>query len=158
MSKRMELLPNWELTNKKPAFYDTESATVIEETALLYGKMQDLINDYNLFANEVNKAITSFTTETEQNQECFKTSITKLIEDYIKSIDMKTDELTAYLKTNLVQTINDLYSSGEIDQELLNVFNRLDTRVKTIENTEYVLSYEDGTETLKLEKVVNGGV
>lgn len=155
--KRISLLPIWELTNKKPAFYDTESATVIEETALVYGKMQDLIKDYNLFANEVNKKITSFTTETEENQECFKTSITKLIENYIKSIDMKIDELSAYLKTNLVQTINDLYASGEIDQELLDVFNRLDTRVKTIENTEYVLSYETGTENLILEKIVNGG-
>ena len=152
--KRIENLPNWCLVNKNPSFYDTESATVLEETSKLYGKMQELINDYNLFTEELNKSLTDFTTETNENQKCFTDKTTKLIEDYIKSIDMKVAELTVYLKTNLAQTIDTMLVNGEIDEEILNVFNRLDTRVNTLENTEYALVYEEGTENLFLEKTV----
>ena len=33
-------LPKWILTNKFPAFHDTESLTAIEQTARVYGKIR----------------------------------------------------------------------------------------------------------------------
>lgn len=47
MSKLIENMPNWCITDKHPAFYDTESATAIEQTAKLYGAMQNLIDTFN---------------------------------------------------------------------------------------------------------------
>lgn len=155
--KRIENLPNWCLTNKYPSFHDTESATVLEETSKIYGKMQDLVNDYNLFANEVNNKIAEFTTSTNEDQECFKTEITKLIENYIESIDMKVAELLNEMKNDLAQIVQNMLDSGEIDEEILNVFNRLDTRVKAIENTEYTLEHNSTTEELNLVKTIKEG-
>lgn len=153
----MKKLPIWNLTTKRPAFYDMESLTAVEQTAKIYGAMQELIDEYNLFATEVNKSIDEYTTATDQDQECFKTEMTTLIENYIKSIDMKVDDLTAYLKTNLTQTIGEMFENGTLDESVLEVFNHLDSRVKTIENTEYSISYNSTNEEISLIKTVKEG-
>ena len=36
-------LPDWVVTDTQKAFYDLESSTAIEQTARLYGKMQELV-------------------------------------------------------------------------------------------------------------------
>lgn len=46
-------LPHWVVNDNRPAFYDTESATAIEQTAKLYGAMSEVID-------EVNKKIEEF--------------------------------------------------------------------------------------------------
>lgn len=51
-------LPHWVLTNNQPAFYDTESVTAIEMVAKIYGKMEELVNAYNDFVDEVNGHLT----------------------------------------------------------------------------------------------------
>ena len=155
--KRIENLPNWCLVNKNPSFYDTESATVLEETAKVYGKMQELINDYESFANEVNNKITEFTTSTNEDQECFKAEITKILENYIKSIDMKVDELTSYLKDNLTQTIETMMKNGELDEAIVNAVNNIGDRVVALENTEYTLEHNSTTEEITLVKTIKEG-
>lgn len=121
----MRLLPHWALTDKFPAFYDTESGSAIEQTAKVYGAMQELIKEYNSFADNVNTIISEFKTETEEEQKCFEVCITNLIENYIKSIDLmidkqnlKIDDSIAYIKDNLDESIKALaeqmLANGEI--------------------------------------------
>lgn len=50
-------MPNWCVTDKQPAFYDTESATAIEQTARVYGKMEELIDSYNTLETETHEHI-----------------------------------------------------------------------------------------------------
>ena len=114
MLKRIENLPNWCLVNKNPAFYDTESATVLEETSKIYGKMQELVNDYNAFANEVNTKISEFITSTNEDQECFKTEITKIMEDYISMIDEKIKRLDYEVTSQLNELINKAIEEGKL--------------------------------------------
>lgn len=165
MLKRIENLPNWCLVNKNPSFYDTESKTVLEETVKIYGKIQELISDYNLFVNEINKKIDEFTTSTDKDQECFKQTITKLIEDYIKSIDTKISEQDliikeniTYIKENLSEgiknIIDEMNESGELSETILDAFNGVNERIVNLENTEYTLVYEEGTENLILQKSI----
>jgi len=146
----MRKLPIWNLTTKRPAFYDMESLTAVEQTAKIYGAMQELIDEYNTFATELNKSIEEFEKGTNQDLECFKTEMTTLIENYIKSIDMKISQ-------DLTKVIAEMIDDGTLDEGVLEVFDHLDTRVQTLENTDYVLKYQDGTENLILEKVINGG-
>ena len=163
----IKLLPLWVLTNKRSAFYDSESGTALEQTARVYGKMQELIEDYNKFATEVNKAITDYATDLDSSFDCFKTCITDLVENYIKSIDMKIDKqdmvidnAVKYMVDNLKPTIytfmQELKASGELDGYILDGFDNLSTRVATLESTEYTLVHDPETEELVLIKSVGG--
>lgn len=87
----IKLLPRWVCSNRSASFYDVESVNIMEAAAQMQGKMNELIEDYNKFVDETNKTITEFITKTNDEQECFKQALTELVENYIKTIDLKID-------------------------------------------------------------------
>ena len=129
-------LPLWNFNNLQPAFNDLESATAVEMVYKLYNKFQELIDDYNAFVTKINEEITNFENDINANQEYFQNKITKLVHDYIATIDMKIacqdkviadaiknqDEIVAnaveYMKTNIVATtteiVNQAVANGDI--------------------------------------------
>ena len=122
---RIDLLPHWTLTNFQPAFYDSESATVLQQMAKVYAKMQELLNDYNSFVNEINTTITDFQNGIIKDFECFRNRIIKTMNDYIETIDIKINlqdteiaNAVNYMKDNIVQTatnvINQAIESGDL--------------------------------------------
>lgn len=121
----MNLMPHWSLTGKNPAFYDTESATAIEQTAKVYGAMQTLITEYNAFVDEYNKSIVDFESSTEKNIDEFKTCITELISNYIHSVDMQIDGVKNYIVDNIRQTTQELLDEairlGEL--KIVDIYN-----------------------------------
>ena len=84
-------LPYWVLTDLQPAFYDSESGTVLQQTSRVYAKLQEVLKYYNDFTREVNRYIEEFETGIIKDFECFKNCITKTMTDYIESIDMKVN-------------------------------------------------------------------
>lgn len=84
-------LPYWVLTDLQPAFYDSESGTVLQQLSRLYPKIQEIIKGYNDYVREVNRYIDEFETGIIKDFECFKNCITKTMTDYIESIDMKVN-------------------------------------------------------------------
>ena len=137
----MQLLPRWVLTDKHPSFFETDSGSAIEQTARVYGKMNELIEEYNTFVDSVNEQITNFITETETKQDCFKRCITELIENYIKSIDIKIDkqdmvidDAVKFMMDNIVQTatsiINEKIANGTLTVGL--VYNEETEQVEII--------------------------
>lgn len=142
---RIGLLPAWTLTDFQPAFYDSESATVLQQMAKVYAKMQELLSDYNAFVNEINTTITDFQTGIIKDFECFKNCIIKTMNDYIETIDTKInlqDSAIAnkfqeqdtlinnaidYMKDNIVQTatnvLNQAIEEGTIRADLLLDYN-----------------------------------
>lgn len=152
---RYPLLPKWALLNKLPAYYDWESLTAVDQTAKLYGTIQGLIEDYNKFADETNKAIQEFVTGINSDQECFEKKITKIVHDYIITIDAKIahqdrviEESIEYIKSNIGETvvsvINEMKESGELTEELTRAFEELGSRVSSLEtaNTEKTAQIE----------------
>lgn len=107
-------LPHWVATSSFPAVYDSESNTAIEMVAKLYGSMQRQIDSFNGFIDNINNSIAQFEADINADQDQFKTCITNLMENYIKQIDMKTDDAVAYMKTNLSSSLNELVTSGQI--------------------------------------------
>ena len=159
MMIRIPQLPLWCLTNINPALYDSESLTVVEQTAKIYAKMQALIDDYNSFASEVNITIEKLVTDVNADQEELECQLTKLIHDYIITIDAKIahqDRVIAesieYIKANIgesvTQVINDMKESGELTEELTRAFEELGTRVSTLETA----NQEMTTRITNLEK------
>lgn len=127
-------LPHWVLTDTLPAFYDCESATAIQQTARLYGKIQELITIYNEFTREINRYITDFEEGIIKDFNCFQNCVIKTMDDYIQTIDMKInlqdkniEEAIEYMKDNLVSTITNLFNqaiqSGNIKASLLETYN-----------------------------------
>lgn len=82
-------LPKWRLTHPFPAFYDSESGSAIEQTAKVYGAMQELIEDYNAFTESIEKQINEFTAETKEDQETFRTSLRQEFQDFIDTVELK---------------------------------------------------------------------
>ena len=149
----IKLLPRWVLTGVTPNIFDSESVSGVEANARLYGKMQELIEDYNKFVDEINKAITDYTESDKKDTETFKTCITNLIENYIKSIDLKIDnqdlkienqnlkfasqdekidEAVLYMKDNLKTSLDEIVAemktSGELEATLSDSVDNLNTK------------------------------
>ena len=138
-------LPHWVLTDTLPAFYDCESATAIQQTAKIYGKIQELITLYNEFTDNVNRYITDFENGIIKDFNCFQNCIIKTMNDYIATIDMKINlqdtkieesinnqnmviqNAVNYMKENLVSTVNTLFSeavhNGDITATLIETYD-----------------------------------
>lgn len=116
-------LPKWVLTNKFPAFHDVESLTAIEQTARVYGKINELIDNYNSFAENINKTLEEYARADQEEEEAFKTGLRQEFQDFINVVDLQIRELEQYVKVNLNAEIrklwNDLNDNGDI-QELIN--------------------------------------
>lgn len=164
----MKQLPNWCLTNRKPGFYDTESATAVEQTAKLYRSMQELIDECNTFTEQLQLELDTFTAATDKNYEEFEANINKIMHDYIAMIDIKVakqdqiiEENITYIRENIndgvTQIIGEMKESGELDEIIGDTLDGIETRVNTLENTEYTLDLEEGTENLILVKIVKEG-
>lgn len=119
-------LPYWVLTDLQPAFYDSESGTVLQQTSRVYAKLQEILKGYNDFVKEVNTYITEFEDGIISDFECFKNCIIKTMNDYIESIDMKMSiqdskisEAIEYMKDNIVETttniINQAIENGDLN-------------------------------------------
>lgn len=127
-------LPHWVLTDLQPAFYDVESGTTLQQTAKMYGKVQELIDLYNEFVTKVNKYIKDFEDGIITDFEEFRNCIIKVMNDYIETIDTKINlqdtkinDAIEYMKDNLVSTVTELFSqalqNGDISASLIETYD-----------------------------------
>ena len=82
-------LPHWVITHKHPAFYDSESATAIEQTAKLYRAFQDLVEDYNIFVDKINVHIEEYEASTDRKIEVFETAMRQEFQEFIDITNLK---------------------------------------------------------------------
>lgn len=127
-------LPHWVLSNPNPSFFETEGGTVLEQTAIMYKKVQELIDGYNEFVDEINKEIDEFISNTLADQEEFEVKINQMIYDFTTLVDLEIKNQNAlvkdavdYLKNNLNATVN---------QEIFNMFESQELRLDFSYNTE----------------------
>ncbi len=119
-------LPFWVLTDLQPAFYDSESGTVLQQLSRIYPKIQEVIDRYNDFVRKVNRYIDEFENGIIKDFNCFKNCIIKTMNDYIETIDTKINlqdmniqNAINYMKDNIVATttnvINQAIANGSIN-------------------------------------------
>lgn len=132
----IENLPIWNFNNLKPSFNDLESATAVEMVYKLYGKNRELIDDYNKFLRDIKNEVEEFKTSTNQDLECFKAHITKIMHDYIMKIDEKIkmqdlkietsiteqnkviEDAIVYIKNNITETAESIISQAIANGEI----------------------------------------
>ena len=160
MRNRLKPLPQMVLTDLQPSFYDVVSVSTDQMIAKFYAFLQDWVNDYNGFINDINAYIDEFTRCTDARYEDFTNCVKDLMSDYIQSVDTKlamqdnkiaeqndkidnalADIDTAlenainYMKNNLVTTVNDLFAQALNDGDIRATLG---------------YSYDEPTETLTL--------
>ena len=142
--KIIQKLPHWVISNPSPAFYETEGGTVLEQTGIMYKKVQELIEGYNAFVDEINTKIDEFIADTLADQEAFEIKINQMIHDFttlvetkLASQDAEIKDAVDYMKTHIDETVNDM---------LLNLF---ETKQVTLD-----FKYNETTESLDITGVV----
>lgn len=102
----MNTLPKWVLANPIPAIHDFESLTVIDQTARIYGAMNQLIDEWNKMIEQLSGFEKS---ETESREE-FEMRLTKVIREFICSWNQKIEDLESFAET----IINEAIAAGKL--------------------------------------------
>ena len=151
----MYKLPKWCITDTMPGFYDMESATAIEQTAKLYKAMNDLVDEYNTFADSTNKIIEDFINGTNSDYELFKLEMAQKFEEFIGVVELKLgaqdteiQDAINYMKSNIEPTIQklikDMNEAGELDEAMLDAIDN--TKAYVDEQVQSVFDYIENIE------------
>lgn len=149
MWNKIEMLPKWCIPNTNPAFYDTESATAIEQTAKLYGKVRELIDAYNEFVGNVETLIEEFEKSVTTDMETFKLGIRQEFQDFIDVVNLRLQQFEVEFDTfkgdvnNLINEYKNYLDTkySQFTTNILNQFETLRTEVNTkIENQNTTIS------------------
>ena len=157
----MNLLPHWVLTDKFPAFFESDSKTAIEQTARVYAAMQELITDYNKFVDNINNYISEFSTATNKDYEVFKVAMRQEFQDFIDVIDLKMKaqdkeiaDAVDYMKNNLRVSIKELISglrvTGELNQDIIDCFADFNEKITEVQES---ISNESNTRQQAISEV-----
>jgi hypothetical protein len=136
-------LPHWVLVEKFPAFNDFESLTAIEQTARVYGKINELIENYNTYINEINKAIEEYEIDKDEEVNSFICRISCLTDNYINTIDMRIahqdraiaevyDKFSTDVINNLKLLIAELKDNGVLDTVIYEALENIDGKIDSL--------------------------
>lgn len=137
-------LPSWALINRFSSFYEGESLTAVEQTARVYAKMQELIESYNKYIEQVNTELMELEKSTDKDLNCAIKTLINLTDSYISTVDLKLirmsrtlDENYVAFTDNVLQTISnmvqELKENGELDAALLDAVDDLGNRFTEVQ-------------------------
>ena len=128
MSNKINFLPPWAETNLQPAFYDVESGTVLQQTARMYDKVNQLVRN----VNEQNETIEHYVEEFED--------LRNYVETYFDNLDVQE-----YVDHKIDEMVEDGTFNTIINQE---IFGSINSRLDLLDNKKYIFigdSYAEGT-------------
>ena len=99
----MQTLPKWIIANPFPALHDFESLTVLEQTARIYGAMNQMIDEWNKMVEQISAFEKS---ETESREE-YEMKLTKVIREFICNWEQKSSDLVLFAETLINEAIRD---------------------------------------------------
>lgn len=141
MRNRLKPLPQLVLTDLQPSFYDVVSVSTEQMVAKFYAYLQDWVNDYNGFINDINAYIDEFTRCTDARYEDFTNCVKDLMSDYIQSVDTKL----ALQDTKIAEQDDKIDNAlAEIDTALENAINYMKNNLVTTVNNLFAQALSDG--------------
>ena len=142
----IEKLQPWAFGHN-PAFDDKESLTAIQQTAKIYEKVNELIESYNGFGEDLRKDFEKFKTDSNTNYSEFISLVENKFNSFKNTIDLKiseqdtninnslsnyerkVNETLLYFKTNLPNSIKNeiekMKNSGELDTAIYQAFDNI---------------------------------
>ena len=116
-------LPPWAETGLQPAFYDVESGTVLQQTARMYDKVNQLIRLFNEFSEATSEEVNAFERETNETVEEYIEKFTQLhdyVYNYFDNLDVQEE---------INNKLDEMVEDGTLEQLIANYF---DENVKII--------------------------
>lgn len=156
-------LPRWAIPDTFPAFHDTESLSAIEMTARLYGAMQSFTDEYNCFAERIEKTVNEYEKNTGEDIEVFKVGIRQEFQDFIDIIAMKVkgqdvniQEIKEIFVDNLQAEINQYLIENNVlvGLEYIEENEELKLMVNNNIKPDYLTVYDEEAQKLT---ILNGG-
>lgn len=146
----MNKLPMWHITNIRPSNFDTESLTIIEQTARVYGAMNALIEEYNDFSTKLNEAFEKNEIEASEAFDVYKMKMNQLFNDFSDVVELKIesfDKTSKDSQSKLDESIK--YMERSISQFKTNIDTNLkdyaDETLKEIVSLTYSAFYYDAS-------------
>lgn len=139
-------LPHWCLTDLQPAFYDTESGSVIQLVARIYPKIEELVVNYNSFVDEINRYVDEFESGMIADFDCFKNCIIKTVNEYIETIDTKINLQDSKIEDAIArqdQSIADKFA--EQDEIIADAVAYMKNKIVAITTSIFQQALADGT-------------
>lgn len=87
-------LPPWAETGLQPAFYDVESGTVLQQTARMYNKVNQLTRLFNEFSEATSEEVNAFEREVNDTVAEYIEKFTELkdfVDDYFDNLDVQQE-------------------------------------------------------------------
>lgn len=106
-------LPPWVETGLQPAFYDMESGTVLQQTARMYAKVQQLTRLFNELSTETRNEVETFETSVNNRVTEFENSVNETVQDYI-------DRFVA-----LKDFVDDYFDNLDVQEEINNKLDEM---------------------------------
>lgn len=104
---KIKQLPNWCVTNKFPAIYETDSDTAIEMVAKLYSHTREIVDVLNDFCADAEQTVNSYKDFTVQDMNAFKLAMEQRFQDFTEVLNTKYGYLE-YMFQNIENLIRDL--------------------------------------------------
>ena len=141
MRNRLKPLPQLVLTDLQPSFYDVVSVSTEQMVAKFYAYLQQWVDDYNGFINDINAYIDEFTRSTDLKYDDFTNCVKNLMSDYIQSVDTKI----ALQDTKIAEQDDKIDDAlAEIDTALENAINYMKNNLVTTVNNLFAQALNDG--------------
>ena len=141
------LLPPWVETGTQPAFYDQESGTVLQQTARMYAKVNELTSNFNAFSKDVSDTVNDYI-------EQFN-ALYNYVHDYFDNLDVQNEinnKLDAMVADGSFQILLDAYVQPKLD-ELDNKIDETKTDLESeLSNEARIREVSDGN----LQSQING--
>jgi hypothetical protein len=83
MKSFINFLPPWVETNIQPAFYDKESGSVLQQTARMYAKVNQLVRHFNCLAKETKETVDEYIAKFVELKD--------FVDDYFDNLDVQEE-------------------------------------------------------------------
>ena len=160
----IDVLPPWVETGLQPACYDLESGTVLQQTARMYAKVNEIATGYSTFTTNVTNEINRFEQATDDEIERFEGVVNDTVDEYIQKFNDLHDYVEDYFDNLDVQEeinnkLDEMAQDGTL-QECLMIDNIIDVTRPGRNLTP--MAFDNTDETEKLQDIIdwalaNGG-
>jgi hypothetical protein len=120
----IDILPPWVETGLQPAFYDLESGTVLQQTARMYARVNELTNAFNKFSQDTTDFVNNFVDETNAEIERFEQATNDEIERFEGVVN---DTVEEYIQkfNDLHDYVEDYFDNLDVQQEINNKLDQM---------------------------------
>ena len=120
----IDVLPPWVETGLQPAFYDLESGTVLQQTARMYAKVNEIATGYSTFTTNVTNEVNRFEQDTNDEIERFEQDTNDEIKRFEGVVNNTVEEYIQKFN-DLHDYVEDYFDNLDVQKEINNKLDEM---------------------------------